>query len=142
MKNKYVGIAAVIALAVGVIGFFGGVKYGKAKVASGRQQLAAQFRGTGMFGGMGRRGGVAGAGFTAGQILSKDDKSITVKDQSGGSKIIFVSDSTKVGKSVAGAVSELVAGQQVTVMGTPNSDGSITATTVDIRPAPATTPAK
>ncbi|MBI3442506.1 MAG: hypothetical protein HY007_01965 [Candidatus Sungbacteria bacterium] len=88
-------------------------------------------------------------GFSGGQIIGRDDKSITIQlrapdqntdngsggQQQGGSKIIFISDSTQVMKAVSGSLKDLSVGQTVTAMGISNPDGSITAQTIQIRPA-------
>lgn len=73
-------------------------------------------------------------GFTAGTILSKDATSITVSLMGGGSKIIFLDANTKISKQAEGSVADLTAGAQVSVMGAANTDGSINAMTVQIRP--------
>lgn len=133
MKKEYIAAIAIFVIAAGA-GFYGGVKYDQNKTAQTRQQRVAGFGIAGANGTRGMRGGANGAGFTGGQIISKDDKSITIKTQDGGSKIVFLAASTKIDKSVAGAVTDLSTNQQVTVTGAANSDGSITAQTIQIRP--------
>ena len=95
-----------------------------------RQARTQQFSGnTG-----GTRGMRAGGGFVSGEIIAKDDKSITVKMPDGGSKIIFYSDNTEIGKFVSGVVSDLAKSKTVSVTGQANSDGSITAQSIQIKP--------
>lgn len=126
----------IVAVVVGVVGFYGGMQYGKSSAASATPGSGrGNFQGFGgQGGGMMRTRGMNG-GFTGGSILSKDDKSITLKLRDGGSKIIFFSAATKVMKSTAGATGDLAVGGDVTVMGTTNSDGSITADSIQIRPS-------
>jgi hypothetical protein len=83
---------------------------------------------------MARTGNPQSGGFTGGAIIGIDEKSITVKLRDNSSKIVFVSSSTEVMKSAQGSILDLVIGEQVTVSGTPNSDGSITAQSVQVRP--------
>lgn len=136
-------ILIVLALVV-VAGscFYGGMRYGQnqqiALSASQRQARGQQFGGG--RGGAGVTGGPAGAnsGFVTGDILSKDDKSITVKTRDGGSKIIFYSATTAVMKSVNGASGDLTVGESISVNGSTNQDGSVSAQSIQIRPATAT----
>jgi len=136
-KNMMIMVAVAVVFAAG--GFFGGTKYAQAKRTS---QLSAFRSGAaGGFPGRGGRGDAAGGGFASGQIIAQDDKSVTIKMTDGSSKIVFLAGSTQIAKSDVGAVTDLASGQQVVVTGTSNSDGSITATGIQIRPANMTPPA-
>jgi hypothetical protein len=131
MKNKkiIIGVVAVV-IAVGI--FYGGVSYGKAHPVARQFNANGQSRGNAQFSGRGMGGNRAG--FLAGEILSKDDKSFTVKLQDGGSKIVFLSASTTVAKSASGSLVDIVQGGSVMVQGQANPDGSLTAQSVQIRP--------
>lgn len=121
----------VMVMVVGGGAFLGGMKYAQGK-------SAMNGRGSGLFANAqrtGRMGGGMRGGFTSGEILSKDDKSITVKLTDGGSKIIFFSANTTIGKIVDGVLNDLEVGKTVLVMGSTNTDGSLTAQSIQIRPA-------
>ncbi|MDD5750402.1 MAG: DUF5666 domain-containing protein [Candidatus Pacebacteria bacterium] len=141
MKKNMILLAFVlIVVAVGGGSFYGGMQYGKAKSASAggfagfsaeqRQDRFNQMAGAGSKQGTGR--GILGG--TAGEIISRGDDSITVKLNDGGSKIVLFSTSTQVMKSSAGSSDDLVIGESVTVIGTANQDGSITAQSIQTRP--------
>ena len=124
---------AITAVVLCILSFYGGMQYAGIQRANQR----AQFVGGQQFGGVGGTQRVmrgTGGGMVAGEILSKDKKSITVKDRTGGSKIVFLGASTEVMKSAVGTLDDLAIGTDVITNGTPNADGSITATTVQIRP--------
>jgi hypothetical protein len=118
--------------------FYGGMEYQKTKMPR-RMTFAGNIPG-GANGGQRAGGnaafgrGGAGGGFVSGEIIGKDDKSVTVKMPDGSTKIIFYSGSTSVGKATAGSADDLVVGEQVTATGTTNSDGSVTAQNIQIRP--------
>ena len=118
--------------------FYAGVKYNQNKnpvAARGINGSSNFSQGGGMSGQRGMRGaGGSNGGFATGEIISKDDKSVTIKLRDGGSKIVFLSSSASISKSVEGAIADLTTGVQVSVNGNANSDGSITATTIQIRP--------
>ena len=80
------------------------------------------------------REGQESGGFSAGQIIAKDEKSVTIKMQDGSSKIVFYSESTKIQKTADGTGADLAIDQEVTASGAANSDGSLTAQTIQVRP--------
>jgi tripartite-type tricarboxylate transporter receptor subunit TctC len=135
MKNSHYAIIAVLIFLVGGGAFYGGMQYQKSQGGTGRGGANGQFRtftgGNTQFAG---RGGAQG-GVANGEVLSTDDQGITLKLMDGGSKIVFFSASTTIGKTEAGSKDDLTAGTNVLVTGTPNADGSITANMVQIRPA-------
>jgi hypothetical protein len=133
--NKTLLSIIAVALIVGGGAFYGGMKYDQSKVSADRQARFQQFGGSNGFGWQRGTRGANGSGFASGEILSKDDKSVTIKMRDGGSKIIFYSDTTEVGKFVNGTLSDLEVGKNVSVNGKVNSDGSITADSIQIRPA-------
>ena len=138
-KNHYIAVIAIVVIAGGSA-FYGGMQYGTSKTKAAQVAARGNFGGGagGQRNGAGAQGGqrAAGAGgsFVNGSILSKDDKSITIKSQDGSSKIVFFSDSTTIGKATSGSVSDLATGQQVMVNGKANSDGTIAAQSIQIRP--------
>lgn len=129
-----------IAVAVGAAGFFGGMKYQQTKQPMGR---IGQFgggndpgRGGQFQGAPGVAGGRGGNAFrpVMGEILSSDDKSITVKMPDGSSKIVLFSDSTQINKADQASKTDLQTGTKVAVFGQTNSDGSVTAQNIQINP--------
>ena len=127
-KNNIITI--IIGIAIIASGaFYGGIKYDQNHTNANRAQFGQGLRGAGR----GMAGGIRG-GFTVGEIISKDATSLTVKLASGGSRIIFLTDKTPVGKSVQGSTADLTPGQQVMVTGSTSSDGSVTAESIQIRP--------
>lgn len=70
----------------------------------------------------------------SGEVISADANSITVKSQDGSSKIVILSGSTKFVKTAEVAKNDITKGIQVGVFGTENTDGSITATNIQINP--------
>ncbi len=131
--KKFLPVIIGVALVVGGGAFYGGMKYAQAKAPT--RTFQRSFNG-GQGGGMGFRGGAGGGmmGFLSGDILSNDGKTLTIKGRDGSSKIVLLSDTTDIMVSVAGKASDLEVGKTVMVQGKPNSDGSITAQSVQVRP--------
>src|SRR3989338_2013127 len=96
--KKIILVALAVAILVGSFAFYGGMMYEKWKP---RQML--QFGGS--RGGLRNRmpGGRTGMDFTAGEIIARDNTTVTVKLRDGGSKIIFYSGTTEIGKLIGGA---------------------------------------
>ncbi len=129
-----------IVLALVVVGggsFYGGMQYQQGKdsaAATAQRQGRQQFGG----GGGGQRqggGGRNGGAFAAGDIIAKDEKSVTVKLRDGGSMIVFFTDKTAIMKSAAGSLADLTVGAQVMASGSKNTDGSLTAAMIQLRPS-------
>ncbi len=148
MKKILPIIIALIIIGAGA--FYGGMKYAQ----STRQNFAKQNFGEldqnfqnlspeqrqellqGNVGGTFQRGAGRGTGsnFVSGEVIAKDEQSLTLKMPEGGSKIIFYSGNTEVGKFVNGTPDDLEIGKSVTINGTTNQDGSITAQSIQLRP--------
>lgn len=119
----------VIAVLTTGVGFFAGTKYQQSK----RQSLGRQFAD----GQMQKNGQArAGSGFRPvnGEIISTDEKSITVKLADGSSKIVLFSDTTEINKAESVGKEGLKVGEKVAAFGTENSDGSVTAQSIQLNP--------
>jgi hypothetical protein len=139
MKRVLVPILIVLVVAAGVGGFFGG------RMSGGSSTVATQATGT--FG-PGRdtsgSGGVStggerptgdmavGGGMTAGTIVDKDDSSITVQTEDGNTSIVFYSASTTISETSDASSDALVKGETVMITGSSNTDGTLTATRIQV----------
>lgn len=134
MKNTNLILAVTLTTVIaGGVGFRGGTKY------SQNQRLSR-------FGEMGNRGGVrtpngstqpelgARGGMLVGEVGAKDDKSVTVKLADGSSKIVILSSTTTYRTATDTSADELQVGKSIAVQGTPNADGSTTATSIELNP--------
>ncbi|MFO0765145.1 MAG: hypothetical protein U0487_03850 [Patescibacteria group bacterium] len=140
MDNKLIGAVLVTAIVVGGGSFYGGMKYQESKVPAMGQRFAQGQQGQNPFG-QARQGGQMGQGMRAGtglingEVVSKDDSSVTLKLTDGGSKIIFYNASTTVSKQSSGTLADITTGTTIVVSGKADKDGSITAGMMQIRPA-------
>lgn len=135
MKNNQIFLVFALLVVVGGGAFYGGMKYqqGKISTASGGT-FANGTRGVGR-GGAGMVGNRAG-GFRPvnGDIISADSTSITVKLPDGSSRIVLITDKTVINKANVAAQTDLVAGEKVAVFGSTNTDGSVTAQSIQLNP--------
>ncbi len=125
---------AIILYLIGLIliisgSFYGGMKYQESKIPfrrafpglspEQRQQFAQQRT----------EGGIA---FLSGEVIAKDEQSLTLKMPDGSSKIIFFSDSIQISKTTEGSIKDIEIGKQIIVSGSKNADGSYTAKTIQL----------
>lgn len=138
MKNART-LVPVICVLVGIgVGFFGGIEYKNYQVNKLRNNFTMmgdngpqRFTGTR---GTNQNSARMMGGAVNGTILSMDNKSLTVKLTDGSSKIVLFSGSTTYSNTTPASQSDLKVGNTVAVFGAPNSDGSVTATSVQINP--------
>ena len=133
VKKEHFILTLVIGVVLIVAAYMLGVHHGSSKSA-----VAGGQYGPGMMGGTrtGRTGfNMRGAGFLTGTVLSKDASSITVKLADGSTKIVLYSGTTSIMHTTAGTADDIAVGAMVSVQGAANSDGSTTATSIQLRPA-------
>ena len=131
MKKVHIIWAIVV-----VVALAGGYFWGKA--GAGSAQAALSGNGGGSAGGAARRfggGSTNGQTFATGQIASMDATGITLQLPNGNSEVVFYSSSTDVTKPTAVPLSALSVGNNVVIDGIQNSDGSMTASSIQVRPA-------
>lgn len=127
MKNKI--IIFVAAIIIGLLSFYAGTKY-----SSGSKSSQFPNRGTGQA--LNLKSGANNfnkANFVSGKIIKIDEKSISVELPSGGSRIIFFSENSPINKTESGSASDLSVGKEISVLGSENSDGSISASSIQIK---------
>lgn len=140
MKNIS-STAIIIAIVFLGLGFGLGTVYQKSQktsFANFGNAPAGMTRGSGR-GGNGQFTGannVKGNAFrpVVGEILSADDKSITVKLADGSSKIVLLTDKTAINKAQVATKTDLKTGEKVSVFGQTNTDGSVSAQNIQLNP--------
>lgn len=125
-NNLIITIAAVVI--AGVLSFYGGMQYQKSRKGSFFGKSSAGPNTQRAYGKQG--GGLINNRPISGEVANVDNESITIKTQDGGSKIIIISDATTINKTASGSKSDLSTGVQVTVSGSENSDGTVSAQSV------------
>lgn len=133
-------MTAVVVMGVGAVAFFAGVKYQESQRFSGMMGQFGQLRdraegsrATGsriMFG----TNGNSGMRQTVGEIVNIDSESITVKMSDGSTRIVLLTKATTITEAAEVSQDQLVKGAKIAVFGSENSDGSVTAQTVQLNP--------
>ena len=136
-KNSLI-MTIVVTIVVGALGFYGGTLYQKNKGGSftPRQFQNGPNRPSGA---QARNDPNQGNRPVSGEIVSIEDNTITIKTQDGSSKIVIYSGSTKVNKTLEGSREDLKVGEQVMVIGSEGTDGTVKAQSVSVlgpRPTP------
>jgi hypothetical protein len=144
-------VTLILVVVVGGVAFFGGVKYQENKISkinqdspfaqgnpfSGRNQMGNRNGGSNQANNT-KNTGVGekrmGNGQVIGEITSLADTSITVKMTDGSSKIILIGDKTSINKASTATKADLKVGEKVAVFGTPNTDGSVSGTSIQLNP--------
>ncbi|MCF7860118.1 hypothetical protein K9M09_00655 [Patescibacteria group bacterium] len=141
LDKKQLAFFLVIVIIVAAISFYSG-RMSAAKIgtntfnnyAGQADRMGAAVNGQGAV--MGRAGagtGTARANMLSGEIMSKDENSLTVKLPDGGSKIVFFSPTTVINQLSTSTLEALNIGQNIVANGNLNSDGSLSALTIESR---------
>jgi hypothetical protein len=132
MSKNIIVSSVIIAIVLVVVSFYGGLKYSQGKNPTFDRtsfgQRNPQLGGNNVLGGNRTMGGIV-----SGEILSIDDKSLTVKSQDGGSRLVFLSASTTISKMASGNIGDLIIGSNISVNGSSNTDNSINAQMIQVR---------
>ncbi len=147
MKNSVV-VPIIVGVVGAGLGFAGGTVYAKYSAQNNFRPMVGtnrpnggdqNFRGTAGSNGKNTNGSAQGntllqmrGGAVTGQVTAKDDKSLTIKLNDGSSRIVNLSDSTTYRISSESSLDKIEVGTVVATFGSANSDGSTTATSVEI----------
>ncbi len=130
----------IIAVVIGVLGFFGGMKYQQTKTSAFNRGFGMMQGGEQNSNGARRQFGTGASGArmgfrpVSGEIISSDEASITVKLDDGSSKIVMFSNSTAINKAESATQSELMKGTKVMIFGRENTDGTVDAQNIQLNP--------
>lgn len=140
-KNIMIPITVGV-VAIGV-GFVGGVYYQKGKVTNTFANRTGNFnrsgniqnRDTGTNTPRNTTNTMPGrGGLILGEVTNKDQDSLTIKMSDGSSKIVILSGSTVYRMSSEASADQVEVGSQVMVNGQTSSDGSVSATSIELNP--------
>ncbi len=119
----------IVWAAVAVIALIGGIFWGKGMAAGESKQFANSGYSSSTRGSF--RTGSSGSVF-AGQVSAISGSDITLQLPNGNSEVVLYSSSTPVTEPTNVSISKVATGSNIVVMGTQNSDGSVTASSIEI----------
>ncbi|HVW82933.1 MAG TPA: DUF5666 domain-containing protein [Candidatus Paceibacterota bacterium] len=132
--NKNLIVTGAVALIVGAgLGYFGSTAFAKAPARGAAFAARGSF--TASSSAFARGGNQAAGAVLAGTVAAKDAGSITLDTRDGSSHVVLLTPATAVEKTVAGSLADIAVGSAVSVTGSTNSDGSLSASAVELRPA-------
>ena len=143
MKTNTIILVVILMLVVAGGSFAVGYKIAEGKNALGTFARNGSMMGNRINDGTGRgtgQGQQIGGGMMrgnrqiAGEVIALDDKTMTIKMADGSSKIVLLSSTMTISKSIDAPKTDLKVGSKVAVFGAQNTDGSQTATTVELDP--------
>ena len=140
IKNNQLIIIIIVGAIALAVGFGGGMFYQKSKspqaamMAQNGQSGGRFFQRFGNGQGAGARMFSGNSRPVAGEIVSVDTNGVTIKIPDGSTKIVVVSKSTSINKAASGTKDDLKEGEKIAVFGTTNSDGSVTAQSIQLNP--------
>ncbi len=133
MKTQHYLLIGLTTVIVAVIGFYAGMKYQQNQRSTFNRDVnnpnSRQFIGQN-----GQRPNGGNFRPVNGEVIATDADSFTVKLPDESSKIVVISDQTPVSVSQPVSVGEITIGDRIMVLGTENSDGSLTAQNVQLNP--------
>lgn len=132
-NSQSIIIAVLVVIIVGTASFFGGMKYQESKSVAKRPGMG-QFAANGGNARFQGRNAAMRGGIVAGDVVGVDANSITIKLSDGSSKIVNLTNSTTYTKTDTASKAEVTTGTKVAVVGATNSDGSVTATSIELNP--------
>ncbi|MFH1171281.1 MAG: hypothetical protein V1778_01955 [bacterium] len=137
-KTSGIVLSVILVLLAAGGGFYGGMRYQKSKSPT-LPSFAGRFNGqpgtgNGSTNGSRRFGEGNGGSVVRGTLSQVSGNTATVKLSDGSSKIVIIGSNATITKSDTATASDLTDGQTVMIIGTTNSDGSVTATDVQLNP--------
>lgn len=112
----------IILILVATAAFYGGMKYQQSKMP---QRIFFQ------------RGGQtiqAREGMFYGEVISKDEKNLTLKLPDGSTRIVFLSEQTEFLKTTEGDLNDIEVGKQIMIIGNQTIEGAFVAEQIHLSP--------